>query len=103
MFGGQGNDVINGNLGDDDITGGLGNDTLSGNGGADEFALITGFGRDVVTDFNGMAGDRISIVGDLASTADSAAGLVITLTDGASITLTGITSATFNTSWILDF
>ena len=103
LFGGAGNDVINGNLGDDDITGGLGNDTLSGNGGADEFALITGFGRDVVTDFNGAAGDRVSIVGDLASTADSAAGLVITLTDGASITLTGITSATFNTSWILDF
>ena len=103
LAGGGGDDVINGNLGDDDITGGLGNDTLSGNGGADEFALITGFGQDVVTDFNGTAGDRVSIVGDLASTADSAAGLVITLTDGASITLTGITSAAFNTSWILDF
>lgn len=103
MFGGQGNDVLNGNLGNDDLTGGLGNDTLSGNAGADEFALITGFGNDVVTDFNGNDGDRISIIGTLATTTDSSAGLVITLSDGASITLTGVTLASFNPAWILDF
>lgn len=101
MFGGQGNDIINGNLGNDDLTGGVGNDTLSGGDGTDEFALITGHGQDVVTDFNGAAGDRISVIGTVSGTADSSSGLVITLSDGTSITLTGITQAGFDTGWLL--
>ena len=47
-----GDDTLNGYAGDDTLTGGDGNDTLTGGDGSDTFIFRSGFGRDVITDFN---------------------------------------------------
>jgi Ca2+-binding RTX toxin-like protein len=49
--GGAGNDVITGGAGKDKIAGGAGNDTISGGAGADVYVFESGFGQDVVLDF----------------------------------------------------
>ncbi len=59
MDGGAGNDVLSGGEGDDLIVGGAGNDTLSGGQGHDNFLFESGFGKDVVMDF--QSGDTLSI------------------------------------------
>ena len=52
LDGGAGKDIIKGGRGNDTITGGKGNDKMSGNGGADDFIFNSGFGNDIITDFN---------------------------------------------------
>lgn len=59
LVGGDGNDVIAGGSGDDRIYGGAGGDRIAGGAGADVIVIQPGFGRDVVTDFDGAAGDVI--------------------------------------------
>ncbi len=55
LFGGKGNDQIFGDNGDDFLSGDRDTDTLTGGGGKDTFALITGGGIDIITDFeNGV-------------------------------------------------
>jgi len=66
LFGVAGNDYIEGGSGDDVISGGLGLDWLLGNAGADEFRMNTspsagGDDVDMLADFNGAEGDKISI------------------------------------------
>ena len=51
-----GADTILGGAGSDTITGGNGADELSGGSGRDTFVFAKGFGRDVITDFNGGEG-----------------------------------------------
>lgn len=51
IYGGSGNDTIKGNGGDDTIYGGSGNDTINGNNGND--IIIGGFGADKLTGSNG--------------------------------------------------
>jgi len=63
LDGGKGNDVLNGNWGDDTLTGGLGNDTLSGNKGTD--SLVGGKGNDTYL-FN--RGDGQDVIVDTDST-----------------------------------
>ncbi|KQR80212.1 family 16 glycosylhydrolase [Sphingomonas sp. Leaf343] len=58
LTGGLGGDIIKGGSGDDRIIGGAGNDTLIGGRGADTFVFGTGFGKDVINDFD-VARDRI--------------------------------------------
>ena len=56
------NDHITGTTGDDAIDGGTGDDRLTGNGGNDSFTFTgTGFGQDVITDYN--TGDHILLPG----------------------------------------
>src|SRR6266478_4933695 len=74
IYGGSGNDTIKGNNnGDDTIYGGSGNDTINGNNGND--TIIGGFGADYLTGGNGD--DRFVYL----SVADSHAGQFDTITD----------------------
>ncbi|MGK9168837.1 hypothetical protein KXR53_21155 [Inquilinus limosus] len=59
LVGGDGNDVIAGGSGRDRIYGGAGDDRIAGGIAADVVVVQPGFGRDVVQDFDGAAGDVI--------------------------------------------
>jgi Ca2+-binding RTX toxin-like protein len=60
VFGGSGADRLRGGTGNDSLTGGKGNDQLKGAAGADVFVFGTGFGDDVITDFQDRT-DRIDV------------------------------------------
>ncbi|MFU8882429.1 MAG: hypothetical protein ACNA7Q_08685, partial [Rhodobacterales bacterium] len=51
LLGGAGDDTLSGGAGDDTLIGGAGNDWLVGGEGADQFVFRSGFGRDVIADF----------------------------------------------------
>jgi len=51
LSGGKGDDLLDGGTGNDKLFGGVGNDTLIGGRGADRFVFASGFGTDVVEDF----------------------------------------------------
>ncbi len=51
LFGGRGTDQLFGDAGDDFLSGDRDNDTLTGGVGRDTFALSTGGGLDIITDF----------------------------------------------------
>lgn len=53
-----GNDVLTASIGNDALHGGSGNDVLTGGSGADLFIFNSGFGQDIITDFN-LTEDRI--------------------------------------------
>ncbi|WP_407315044.1 M10 family metallopeptidase C-terminal domain-containing protein [Pseudomonas sp. nanlin1] len=65
LSGGVGNDTLSGGGGDDTLIGGLGRDMLTGGTGADRFVFNAlaemgkGDQRDVITDFDGLAGDKL--------------------------------------------
>ena len=77
LIGGDGNDSINGGGGNDRINGGNGKDTLTGSTGVDKFIYTSvsdspagSAVRDVITDFQGSAGEKIDL-----SAIDAFAGL----------------------------
>jgi serralysin len=54
-----GNDIVDGGRDADRLTGGAGNDVLSGGEGDDTFVFASGFGNDVINDFEaGKKGRR---------------------------------------------
>lgn len=68
LAGGAGNDALFGGLGNDRLVGGSGKDQLTGGMGADQFVFTNQLdsgagaaGRDVITDFNRVQGDRINL------------------------------------------
>ena len=63
--------AIDGGLGADRIVGGRGADTLAGGGGPDSFVFASGFGHDIITDFQvgGEGHDVIELRGAFASRA----------------------------------
>ena len=73
LFGGGGNDTLFGEAGNDILRGGSGNDALSGGGGQDTF--IGGSGRDVMT--GGSSGDTF-VFGSIVESSAGAAKDVIT-------------------------
>jgi Ca2+-binding RTX toxin-like protein len=91
MFGGQNDDLVFGEIGNDRVDGNRGNDTLFGGDGADRFVISKG--NDVVQDFS-VAEDRIETL-DAFSAINQAVingSLVLTDTDGDTLTLIGISS-----------
>ena len=112
-----GNNVLSGLGGNDTITGGAGNDTMSGGTGNDMFVFHTGFGNDVITDFdaNPTGGqdllDLSAYVPDInaanfaahVSIAASAGNTVITIDGTQHITLTGVTGVGANIITTQDF
>ncbi|MGO1076862.1 calcium-binding protein [Inquilinus sp. CA228] len=99
LVGGDGNDVIAGGSGSDRIYGGAGDDRIAGGAGADTVVVQPGFGRDVVTDFDGAGGDVILFDRDvfasfaevMAHAADYGAdGTVITLDADDKLILLGV-------------
>ncbi|WP_376100197.1 calcium-binding protein [Roseomonas sp. CCTCC AB2023176] len=66
LDGAEGDDRLNGGGGADVLIGGLGADALTGGGGADRFVWTevaegSPAARDLVTDFDGAAGDRLDL------------------------------------------
>ena len=99
IYGGTGNDTITGGPGADFITGGGGADTLTGGAGADTFAFRVPSGSVTITDFSHAQGDKIDLSALGYSWADvqahavtSGSNTVISLPDGLTITLVGVTS-----------
>jgi Ca2+-binding RTX toxin-like protein len=104
--GGGQNDILNGGAGDDRIVGDTGNDLMTGGTGMDWFrAIAFGFGHDTVTDFEngvdklrftGMAG--VDDFSDFVVTTNGDGWAVVTLSDGSSITLTGMLASDVDAS-----
>ncbi|WP_119462595.1 calcium-binding protein [Rhodospirillaceae bacterium SYSU D60014] len=96
LAGGAGDDVLEGGDGDDSLDGGTGDDVLVGGAGNDVFLFHEAFGQDVIADF--AAGDMLefdrALFGDrdevLANSAQVGSDAVITLDDGSSLTLEGV-------------
>jgi Ca2+-binding RTX toxin-like protein len=117
MAGNTGANVLNGAAGNDTLDGGLGNDTMTGGTGNDMFVFHTGFGNDVITDFdaNPTGGqDLLDLsayapdinAGNFAaqvSIAVSAGNTVITIDATQHITLTGVTGVGANIITQQDF
>ncbi len=97
LFGGQGNDTLNGALGNDYLAGGLGNDTFvfSGSFGADTIADFTagsGLG-DVISLSLGSAFDTFAEV--MAVATNILGGTLFNFGSGNTITVSGVTTASF--------
>lgn len=91
MFGGQNDDLVFGEIGNDRMDGNRGSDTLFGGDGADRFVISKG--NDLVQDFS-VAEDRIETL-DAFSAINQAVingSLVLTDTDGDTLTLIGVSS-----------
>jgi Ca2+-binding RTX toxin-like protein len=71
MYGGDGTDDLSGGAGKDTISGGLGDDVMEGGNGADKFVFReTGFGEDIITDFEDGVDRLVVSAGVAASFAD---------------------------------
>jgi len=117
MIGNSGANVLNGAAGNDTIEGGAGNDTMTGGTGNDMFVFKSGFGNDVITDFdaNPTGGQDLldlsayvpdltaANFGDHVSIAVSAGNTVITIDGTQHITLTGVTGVGANIITTQDF
>ena len=66
VVGTSGADVLRGGTGNDALTGGFGDDMLTGGRGYDRFTFMSGFGHDIITDFE--AGSRVGDVIAMDST-----------------------------------
>lgn len=115
IFGGQGNDVIFGGDGNDAIYGNTGSDTLSGAAGNDKFYFASSAGSDTITDFthgsdliyiqSHINGGAITQFSNLTITESSstAGGITInsafiTLGNGDTITIAGVSAASMNSA-----
>jgi Ca2+-binding RTX toxin-like protein len=61
LFGGIGDDYLYGGTGDDVLDGGSGNDTLSGEVGNDTYVLNSGYGNDVIREYDSTAGNADTV------------------------------------------
>lgn len=96
IVGGSGNDQLIGDAGNDRLYGGIGDDKLAGGVGADTFVFNSSDGKDTITDFSHVAGDKIEFdrtgltYADLVFT-DSSNGLIVSYgSHGDTILLKGI-------------
>ena len=92
LFGGQHNDLLYGQEGNDRVDGNRGDDTLFGEDGIDTFVISKG--DDWVMDFS-AAEDKIETADAYAAVTQTVSGgnLVLTDSDGDTLTLLGVTSA----------
>jgi serralysin len=101
MFGGQGNDALDGGFGDDVLWGSRGDDLLTGGFGADTF-FMNGGGTDRITDFDQSEGDRIAwIVTPEYDVVGNPAGLAVTWGDDNVVIIEGALPEQFDTDWIV--
>ncbi|WP_193172827.1 DUF4347 domain-containing protein [Nisaea nitritireducens] len=101
LFGGQGNDMVNGGDGADQLAGNKGDDTLIGGDGADTFIFGFSTGDDQVSDFT-VGTDSLQFDNGITYTAeDSGGNTLLTLSDGGTVTLIGISKSEFGIAWDL--
>jgi Ca2+-binding RTX toxin-like protein len=117
LDGGSGADTLDGGAGNDRLIGGLGDDTMTGGAGSDVFVFQTGFGNDVITDFDANPAGGQDLLDLSAYTPDidtgnfaahvsiavSAGNTVITIDGTQHITLTGVTGVGANVITTQDF
>ncbi len=107
---GAGDDSVSGGAGDDSLIGGAGADTLSG--GADDDVLFGGAdgdvffftgpsGNDVINGFSFEDGDRLDLDGQGYTLAAQAGGVLVSLEDGGTILLTGLTQDQVQDTWFV--
>jgi hypothetical protein len=102
LIGGNGTDLLLGNAGDDllygdngadTLKGGLGNDTLTGGNGGDVFVFASGDGTDTITDFK-LSNDKIGLAGGLTFENLSFSGNNIIFGTEVLVVLTGVNTNT---------
>jgi serralysin len=106
LSGGAAADTLTGAAGNDRLIGGAGADSLTGGADNDTFAFSGSFGTDRITDFQAGSGvgDVIEFSSSqfanfaavLAATNDVGGNAVITVDGATSVTLVGVTEASFN-------
>jgi len=103
VTGGAGSDTIRAAATGSVLDGGLGGDTLVAGAGADKVVFRIGYGHDTVSGFDAahdvldLAGAGFTYVGDVLShVTDSAAGAVLELADGATLTLLGVSAGSLS-------
>ena len=108
VFGGQDNDTLYGDddafqgQGNDSLSGDLGNDILYGGFGIDNYAFRPGGGRDWIMDFQGAAGERITLpVGTTYTIRDYFDQVIIELSDGSGLGLQHRPVSLFPADWIV--
>lgn len=103
ILAGTGNQRISGGFGDDLLSGGAGNDELTGGFGRDIFRYETGFGQDIITDFNTSgAHDYIDVRGYSAyqSIVQQGADTLITFAAGETLLLRGVSASAITPAMI---
>lgn len=101
--GGQAEDIVRGGAGNDHLYADRGNDTVTGGSGADVFHFQAAGGVDWITDFDGLAGDRIQLdPGATYTVAQVGVDTVITLGSGDTLALAGVASTSLQQGWILN-
>lgn len=99
LIGEAGNDTLFGGQASDTLSGGAGDDVLAGGRGADLF--LSGTGSNRIADFSPGDGDRIA--GSMTSASDATDGAVIQLDGGGTVMLIGVSVATVQSDWFLDW
>jgi Ca2+-binding RTX toxin-like protein len=99
--GGQSNDLLRGGTGDDWISGDLGTDSLNGGTGADTFHFSVGSGSDWIFDFKRSEGDRILLDAGMTWTANQqGADVIVNISGGGQIVLSGVQMSSLTGDWI---
>jgi hypothetical protein len=102
LLGGRGDDVLLGGPGRDLLVGDKGDDTLAGGLGSDTFVFRSGFGDDLIVDFNANGehdvidvtrSDFANFAALSASLTDTPYGAMLTLSDGSTLTLSHVAKA----------
>jgi Ca2+-binding RTX toxin-like protein len=101
LRGGRGADRLFGAEGNDWLSGDRDNDTLTGGSGADRFHIASGFGDDLVTDFNAAEGDRVEMPRGAAYTLRDVGTDVVVELSGARLSLRGIRMAELPADWLV--
>ncbi len=93
LYGGQGNDRLHGQSGDDSLAGNLGDDVLTGGEGADVFLFDVNGGNDTIADLE-LGIDSLRFADGLSYTAaQSGPDTILTLSDGGTVTLIGVSTS----------
>ena len=108
FVGGAGDDDLQTKNGDDTLAGGLGDDTLNGDEGADTYIYNLGDGNDVINDHSyANDNDRLVLANvnavDVTFAQDAGKNLVITLSDGKTVTITDHFDGTTEDMELIEF
>jgi Ca2+-binding RTX toxin-like protein len=101
QYGGAGADTLYGGAGADTLSGGADDDVLFGGADGDVFFFTGPSGNDVINGFSFADGDRLDLDGQGYTLAAQAGGVLVSLEDGGTILLTGITQDQVQDTWFV--